>query len=94
MLDLGEDPARSDFSDACLTGVSGAEQPGTAAASGPWVTVYLGQIGGRRWYLTVDDLEEPVMDLRGRARDDLLFLAGECAGLLFYKGLDRDLAEH
>jgi hypothetical protein len=35
----------------------------------------------------VDDLEGPSVDLPMRPQNDLLFLAGECAGLLFFRGL-------
>jgi len=92
VLDLGEDPARTGFEPACLAGLTGVEQPGTAAVSEGWVAVYLGQEDDRRWYLTVGDMEEPITEIRGRTRDDMLFLAGECAGLLFHKQLDRDPA--
>jgi hypothetical protein len=49
--------------------------------------VYLGEDESRRWFLVVDDLEEPATDLPTRPQNDLLFLAGECAGLLFFRRL-------
>ena len=51
------------------------------------LAVYLGEDTDRKWYLVVDDLEETQPDLPGRPQNDLLFLAGECAGLLFFRGL-------
>ena len=52
------------------------------------VVVFLGGEGGKQWFLMVmgGEGDEPVA---GRKREDLLFLAGECAGLLFL----RDFAE-
>ena len=47
--------------------------------------MHLGEHEGRRWYLVVADTAEG-SGVEGRARDDLLFLAGECAGLLFFRG--------
>ena len=92
ILDLGEDPARTRFEAESLAGLTGVEQPGTAAVTGGWLAVYLGQSSERRWYLAVGDMEEPLSEIRGKTRDDLLFLAGECAGLLFHKQLDSDPA--
>jgi hypothetical protein len=45
------------------------------------VAVFLGSHRGRRWHLLVTGpgVEEPVEQ---RTREELLFLAGECAGLL------------
>ena len=51
---------------------------------------YVGGGEGRKWSRAVEDLEEPLDEVKGRTRDDLLFLAGECAGLLFHKGLTED----
>lgn len=93
VLDLGEEPARVDFDARCLAGLGGVDAPGTVIASGEILGVYLGEKGERKWYLLVDDLDTPDADISGRARDDLLFLAGECAGLLFHRGLDEEGGE-
>ena len=37
----------------------------------------------REWYLGVQGMEGAI-DLEGTGREELLFLAGECAGLLFF----------
>ena len=50
------------------------------------LAVHLGEQEGRRWYLIVAETGERPGGVEGRARDDLLFLAGECAGLLFFRG--------
>jgi hypothetical protein len=31
--------------------------------------------------------------MEGRVRDDILFLAGECAGLLFFRGFANEAAD-
>ena len=54
------------------------------------LVVYLGAREGRAWSLVVDGSEGRSQELGARAREDILFLAGECAGLLF----SRDLADH
>ena len=48
--------------------------------------MHLGEQEGRRWYVVVAEATEEVGPLEGRVRDDVLFLAGECAGLLFFRG--------
>ena len=47
----------------------------------------------RRWYLVVDEVGERSAAAEGRVRDDILFLAGECAGLLFFRGFAGDAGE-
>ena len=54
------------------------------------LVVYLGAREGRAWSLVVDGSEGRAAELGAQAREDILFLAGECAGLLF----SRDLADH
>ena len=52
------------------------------------VAVFLGSREEKNWFLIVDDYG-PAGAVVGYSRGDLLFLAGECAGLLFF----RELAE-
>jgi len=92
VLDLREEPARMDFGAAALRGLAEATAPGTPSEGSEAVAVYLGQEDDRRWYLLIDDLEG-ASEMSGRARDDLLFLAGECSGLLFHRGLAADAGE-
>jgi hypothetical protein len=87
VLDLREDQARLDFTPSSLVGLADATKPGSFAANNGGLAVYLGEDTDRKWYLTVDDLEGPSVDLQIRPQNDLLFLAGECAGLLFFRGL-------
>jgi hypothetical protein len=93
VLDLREEPARVEFGAACLAGLPGINAPGTLSVRDEAIAVYLGELEDRRWYLVVDDLDAPAPEQTKRPRDDLLFLAGECAGLLFYKGLARSTGE-
>jgi hypothetical protein len=49
----------------------------------------LGSREGRVWHLVVDGGDQRHGGLSARSREDILFLAGECAGLLFL----RDFAD-
>ena len=93
VLDLKEEPARLDFVPACVASVTNADAPGTYGGGPDGLAVYLGEGDGRRWYMVVDDFEERYQELTGRSQGDLLFLAGECAGLLFFRGLAGGPAE-
>ena len=87
VLDLREEQARLEFAPSSLEGLDQASKPGTISTSSGGLAVYLGEDTDRKWYLVVDDVEEPAPDVPGRPQHDLLFLAGECAGLLFFRGL-------
>lgn len=93
VLDLREEDARLHFGAGSLTGLVGVNEPGALAVSEGSVAVYLGELQERRWYLVVDDLDAPATQMTRRTRDDLLFLAGECAGLLFHRGLAAGTGE-
>ena len=86
VLDLVGEPARSD----CSLGSRGAlreeEAPAIALHPEGEVAVFLGANQKGSWYLQVwgGSTEKP---LGGKDRETLLFLAGECAGLLFYREL-------
>lgn len=89
VLDLGQEPARLGFEAAHVAGLaeSGAPEMVDRAGDGDLV-VFLGERDGRRWYLVTlgTDGRDPVA---ASEREDILFLAGECAGLLFL----RDFAD-
>ena len=87
-LDLGKDPARTSFPMAPLDLLQGQDAPAVASTREGDVAVLLGGDGGKRWYLLVvgGDQGAPV---QGKKREDLLFLAGECAGLLFFREFSR-----
>lgn len=90
ILDLRSEQARTEFQAPALLGLEDANKPGTAARADQGVAVYLGEEDGRRWYLVVDDVEEREGEETpepNRPMADLLFLAGECAGLLFFRRL-------
>jgi hypothetical protein len=87
VLDLRKEPARIDFQPAAVASVSNADSAGTLGATSDGIAVYLGEGDARRWYMVVDDFDPAFNELSVRSQGDLLFLAGECAGLLFFRGL-------
>lgn len=93
VLDLAEDPARTRIPGRAAEPLRSSHAPPVmAVCDSGLVSIYLGEREGRRWYLVVSDPPEPVAEAGpGRdARDDLHFLAGECAALLFHRELDED----
>jgi hypothetical protein len=89
LLDLRSEEARRDFDVEGLVGLSRETKPGTMAVGEERLAIFLGEQDAQRWYLVVDDVGEPEEDPYDTERplSDLLFLAGECAGLLFFRGL-------
>jgi hypothetical protein len=53
------------------------------------VAVFLGADRGRRWFLVVDDGGLPREPMEAASRNDLLFIAGECSGLILHRRLDE-----
>lgn len=92
VLDLASESPRTEFDPGLLDAVRGpgVEAPALAEVSPAAVAIYLGAREGRRWFLVVDDETGGAHDLAAGKRDDLLFLAGECAGLLFHKDLRKE----
>ncbi len=90
VLDLAKDPPRTSFSVSVLGERDKEEPPALRDAGAAGLSVLLGIREGRQWYMVLDGggeaREAPVAR---RDRDDILFLAGECAGLLFL----RDFAD-
>lgn len=84
VLDLGQDPARRDFLPPPTSIIHSTDAPALARLPGGGVVVFLGGEGEKQWFLMVMGGEGDV-PLAGRKREDLLFLAGECAGLLFLR---------
>lgn len=97
VLDLTEDPARIRFSAGLVHGMKEAPAPTLREKGEEGLAIFLGEQDGRRWFLVVDELGEPPPETaaggEARARDDILFLAGECAGLLFYRGFANEAGE-
>ncbi len=89
VLDLASETPRTDFPVARLEGLwkEDLSPPALEDRRPGGVTVFLGSRDGKRWFVVVSDPRSSPGVLRGKNRDDLLFLAGECAGLLFYRGL-------
>ena len=91
VLDLGAESARVDFSYDLVAGLETSEAP-TVMEHSTGIGIFLGTREGRLWYLVLDDRGPTGEALQGGVREDLLFLAGECAGLLFYRelGLNKE----
>ena len=86
VLDLAQDPARTDFDLGLVQGLQGDEAPMVHDAAADGLAVFLGFGANRLWSLMVEGREgEEILD--GRSREDILFMAGECAGLLFLREL-------
>jgi len=85
VLDLAQDPARRDFPPSAVAGLQGEEAPALSEAVRGSLAVHLGERNGKRWFLVVLGSPERMKGLQGRDREDILFLAGECAGLLFLR---------
>jgi len=87
VLDLARDPARVDF-DALGGGLAGGHvEPRLDDLGGDGVVVRLGVHGDYFWTLRVEGNGRGREALSPKIREDILFLAGECAGLLFLRGL-------
>jgi hypothetical protein len=89
VIDLARDPARIAVDAEALPV---CEENASAALHdlGPdGLLVCLGSRDGRAWCLLADGGSDREAALEARRREDVLFLAGECAGLLFL----RDFAD-
>jgi hypothetical protein len=83
VLDLAKDPPRKDFhwpEDPD----HGERAPDLLETPNGGLAVFLGLERDRRWYLLVQG-SDAIAAPRGRDREDIMFLAGECAGLLFLR---------
>ena len=93
VVDLGRDPARLAVDAAALPPCEETTSA-TLHDLGPGgLLVCLGSRDGRSWCLLADGGEGRDSTLEARRREDVLFLAGECAGLLFLRDF-ADLADH
>lgn len=88
VLDLASDPARTHFEWGGAHERNLGHAPELTTVAGG-LSVYLGEEGGKRWFLLVEAGAGGLTEPTGRDREDILFLAGECAGLLFL----RDFAD-
>jgi hypothetical protein len=83
VLDLGQDPARLLVNHDAIPLTEDGEPPALHDHGSEGVAVFLGVRGTRIWHLVVDGGDQRTSALTARTREDILFLAGECAGLLF-----------
>jgi hypothetical protein len=89
VLDLAHEPARTDIDATVVPRFGVDEGPSLTDFETDGLIVFLGSRAGRVWTLLVDGGSARKAPLTASAREDILFLAGECAGLLFL----RDLAD-
>lgn len=89
VLDIAADPARCHVEGVSIPKFDPEEGPSLIDFEDGGIVVFLGSRAGRIWTLVVDGGAERSEPLARPAREDILFLAGECAGLLFL----RDLAD-
>ena len=85
VLDLGQDPARLEVDQAAVPLSEDGEPPALYDYGAAGVTIFLCARGDRIWHLVVDGCDKRVGALSAKSREDSLFLAGECAGLLFLR---------
>ena len=90
VLDLGADPARTTVDPGAIPKYSPEEAPSRLDREREGLVVYLGSQNDRLWALLVDGTSTRTEPLAASAREDILFLAGECAGLLFLRELAED----
>ena len=87
VLDLRSEPARTDFSDLAPAASVIEESPRLVDLDGGGLLVALGESVGRSWFVAVDGVSERNQPLARSEKEDILFLSGECAGLLFLRDL-------
>lgn len=93
VLDIASDPARREVDAGRIPKFDPEEGPSLIDFEGEGLVIYLGSRAGRVWTLVVDGGGEREEALGRSAREDVLFLAGECAGLLFLRDLAEDGTE-
>jgi hypothetical protein len=89
VIDLGRDPARLSVDEAALPRCDDAASSTLHDLGRAGLLVCLGSRDEREWCLLADGGAGRDSALDSRRREDVLFLAGECAGLLFL----RDFAD-
>lgn len=89
VVDLASDPARLGLSGFPLERCEQADSPTLYDLPPAGLVIYLGTRDERIWCLFTDGGAVREVPLDPKKREDILFLAGECAGLLFL----RDFAD-
>lgn len=90
VLDLRDDPARVDFDPAVTDAVRERDPPAVETLEGA-VCVLLARDEHRSWHLVVMGPGAGRQEPGGRIREDLFFVAGECAGLLMHRELASEV---
>ena len=86
ILDLKQDPARTVIPTVSLRLLQNEEAPASVFTMEQELAVLLGESDEGQWFLQILGGSSGTAP-EGRARETLLFLAGECAGLLFHREL-------
>lgn len=89
VLDLAAEPARTDFAASVVEPVAEQDPPAVDIGEGDAVILLARDDEDRTWYLVVDGPDVGKKGPGARDREDLLFVAGECAGLVIYRKLHR-----
>lgn len=87
VLDLRQDPARTDFDVLAAHALQIEESPKLVDLSADGLLVSLGESVGRSWFVVVHGIGGRTDPLTSDVKEDILFLSGECAGLLFFRDL-------
>jgi hypothetical protein len=90
VVDLKEEPARTMSPLSPLPGLRARKAPSVAVGAESGLAVLLGEGDGRQWFLRILGGRSGILP-EGKARETLLFLAGECSGLLFHRELATPL---
>jgi hypothetical protein len=90
VLDLGSDPARTEVDPEAMPRYGVDEAPSLLDREADGLVIFLGAGENRLWALLVDGDGERTDPLSVTLREDILFLAGECAGLLFLRELSEE----
>ncbi|MFP3948800.1 MAG: hypothetical protein ACOC8K_02840 [Gemmatimonadota bacterium] len=86
VLDLSETPARTEFGGGGVRRLAGDDPPAVDVAEG-MATILLSRDDRRSWFLLVTGPKVGASEIGRRERENLLFLSGECAGLLMHRRL-------
>lgn len=84
VLDLGESPARTGFDGEGARRLESRDPPAVDVSEGA-ATILLSRDDRRGWFLVITGPKVGASELGRREREDLLFLSGECAGLLLHR---------
>lgn len=90
VLDLLQEPARTQVPTEPLRALEGGDVPSLAVEGGDGLALLLGVDAEQSWFLRVAGGKSDT-EPDGKARETLLFLAGECSGLLFLRELATPL---